>query len=64
MGVEFKYELYAKPSLIPPAERLIAATLLDLEQSLSDYRQDSEVNRLSKASPHAEPVPGSSMTAP
>ncbi len=56
MGVEFKYELYAKPSLMPEADRIIAETLHELEEIFSDYRKHSEVNRLSESAPHSEPV--------
>jgi thiamine biosynthesis lipoprotein len=56
MGVEIKYELYLDPGSAPKADQTIAETLRELEETLSDYRRDSEVNRVSKSSPHLKPV--------
>jgi FAD:protein FMN transferase len=56
MGVEFKYELYLDPALASKADQGIAETLRELEETLSDYRKDSEVNRVSKSSPQSKPV--------
>ena len=56
MGVLVRYELFGDSSVFPEAERVIAETLEELENTFSDYRRESEVNRLCRNAPHLEPV--------
>lgn len=46
MGVRVLYHLYGESATLQAAEELIAKSLEELENSLSDYRRDSEINRL------------------
>ena len=58
MGTYFTLTLYATDP--QQAERAFAAAFVriqQLDECLSNYRPDSEVNRLSASSPHAMPVP-------
>ncbi|WP_425615432.1 FAD:protein FMN transferase [Anatilimnocola sp. NA78] len=61
MGVEFEVVVYAKNEAV--AEAAIAAAfarIADLDKALSDYSLESELSKLSAASPTSQPVPLSS----
>ena len=58
MGTYFTLTIYARDE--PLAEKALAAAfgrIRELDDCLSNYKTDSEVNRLSAASPHPQPVP-------
>ena len=57
MGVPFKIVVYAADDAAANrAARAAFGRIQELNAILSDYEDDSELNRLSRGSPHAEPV--------
>ncbi len=49
MGVRVIYHLYGESPTLPRAEELIVRSLEELENIFSDYRRDSEINRLCRS---------------
>jgi thiamine biosynthesis lipoprotein len=57
MGVPFKIVVYAADDAVANrAARAAFRRIEELNDILSDYEDESELNRLSRGSPHAEPV--------
>ena len=57
MGTGFRFEFYATDEAV--ARRAIVAAdrrIASLDGTLSDYRSDSEISRLSASAPHVQPV--------
>lgn len=58
MGTKFTIQVYAaSEATARPALAAAFAKIAALDKSLSDYNPESELNLLSAASPHAQPVP-------
>lgn len=58
MGVRFRVAVYDRTLPVSPELReKVIRRVEQIEQAFSNYREDSEINRLCRTAPHVEPVP-------